>query len=42
MSELGENLPVYRPPLDLHRLFGDRRPGSTAPSGAPGPRATPR
>lgn len=36
MSELGENLPVYRPPLDLHRLFGDARPGSTAASGAPG------
>ncbi|WP_028047529.1 nitrate reductase subunit alpha [Cellulomonas sp. URHE0023] len=36
MSELGENLPVYRPPLDLGRLFGDRTPGSTVPSGAPG------
>ena len=36
MSELGENLPVYRPPLDLGRLFGDRAPGSTEPSGAPG------
>ncbi len=23
MIELGEQLPVYRPPLDLHRLFGD-------------------
>ncbi|WP_402375638.1 nitrate reductase subunit alpha [Isoptericola rhizosphaerae] len=23
MVELGEQLPVYRPPLDLHRLFGD-------------------
>lgn len=36
MTELGENLPVYRPPLDLHRLYGDAKPGSTAPSGAPG------
>ncbi|KQY25604.1 nitrate reductase [Cellulomonas sp. Root485] len=36
MSELGENLPVYRPPLDLGRLFGDKRLGSTDPSGAPG------
>ena len=27
---------MYRPPLDLHRLFGDARPGSTAASGAPG------
>ncbi len=35
MAELGENLPVYRPPLDMHRLFGDARVGSTAPSGAP-------
>ncbi|MCK0116215.1 nitrate reductase subunit alpha [Isoptericola sp. S6320L] len=23
MVELGEQLPVYRPPLDMHRLFGD-------------------
>ncbi|MBM7829827.1 nitrate reductase alpha subunit [Agromyces cerinus] len=36
MSELGENLPVYRPPLDLHRLYGDARVGSTEPTGAPG------
>ncbi|MFI2752265.1 nitrate reductase subunit alpha [Cellulomonas sp. P22] len=40
MTELGENLPVYRPPLDLHRLFGDARPGSTDPSGAPGSEGT--
>ncbi len=36
MAELGENLPVYRPPLDLHRLYGDARVGSTEPTGAPG------
>ncbi|MCI2957723.1 nitrate reductase subunit alpha [Agromyces atrinae] len=36
MEELGENLPVYRPPLDMHRLFGDARVGSTAATGAPG------
>ncbi|GAA1751434.1 nitrate reductase subunit alpha [Agromyces humatus] len=36
MSELGENLPIYRPPLDLARLFDDSPPvGSTAPSGDP-------
>jgi nitrate reductase / nitrite oxidoreductase, alpha subunit len=23
MAELGEQLPVYRPPLDMHRLFGE-------------------
>ena len=28
MSELGENLPIYRPPLDMHRLFGDEIPGA--------------
>jgi nitrate reductase alpha subunit len=36
MSELGENLPIYRPPLDLNRLFGDARVGSTAATGATG------
>ncbi|KQM81148.1 nitrate reductase subunit alpha [Agromyces sp. Leaf222] len=35
MTELGEQLPVYRPPLDLHRLFADPVPGSTAPTGDP-------
>jgi nitrate reductase alpha subunit len=25
MHELGEQLPVYRPPLDMHRLFGEPR-----------------
>jgi len=32
MSELGENLPVYRPPLDMHRLFGDGVPGTSGTS----------
>ncbi|WP_436770693.1 nitrate reductase subunit alpha [Yinghuangia sp. YIM S09857] len=27
MHELGECLPVYRPPLDMHRLFGEPRIG---------------
>ncbi|MGW0911292.1 nitrate reductase subunit alpha [Streptomyces sp. NPDC002784] len=27
IHELGEALPVYRPPLDMHRLFGEPRPG---------------
>jgi len=36
MSEIGENLPVFRPPLDMHRLFGDPVLGDTSPSGAPG------
>lgn len=27
MQELGECLPVYRPPLDMHRLFGEPRLG---------------
>jgi nitrate reductase alpha subunit len=36
MSEIGENLPVFRPPLDMHRLFGDAIPGDTSPTGAPG------
>ncbi len=29
MEELGENLPIYRPPLDMHRLYGDDQVGST-------------
>ncbi|HEX7804813.1 MAG TPA: nitrate reductase subunit alpha [Cellulomonas sp.] len=36
MAELGEQLPVFRPPLDMHRLFGDQALGTTDPSGAPG------
>ncbi|GAA1110754.1 hypothetical protein GCM10009668_34460 [Nocardioides dubius] len=27
MSDLGEGLPTYRPPLDMHRLFGEPRVG---------------
>ena len=27
MSELGENLPTYRPPLNMHRLDGDQQMG---------------
>ncbi|GAB3083699.1 nitrate reductase subunit alpha [Isoptericola nanjingensis] len=37
MIELGEQLPVYRPPLDLHRLFGDSpTPGAFDDGGADG------
>ncbi len=38
MAELGEQLPVFRPPLDMHRLFPDSPPlGEVAGgSGAPG------
>ncbi len=37
MAELGEQLPIYRPPLDMHRLFEGYEPiGSTAATGAPG------
>ncbi|PKW14477.1 nitrate reductase subunit alpha [Saccharopolyspora spinosa] len=33
MQELGEGLPVYRPPLNMHQLFGEPEdPGSTAVS----------
>jgi nitrate reductase alpha subunit len=35
MEELGENLPVYRPPLDLHRLYGDPIPGTGKTTGGP-------
>jgi nitrate reductase alpha subunit len=27
MADLGESLPLYRPPLDMHRLFGEPRLG---------------
>jgi nitrate reductase alpha subunit len=27
MSEIGENLPTFRPPLNMHRLFGDQTTG---------------
>ncbi|MGW4055035.1 nitrate reductase subunit alpha [Streptomyces sp. NPDC004779] len=29
MHEVGEALPVYKPPLDMHRLYGEPRLGST-------------
>ena len=35
MEEMGETLPVYRPPLDMHRLYGDAVPGDTTPTGDP-------
>lgn len=28
MRDMGESLPVYRPPLDLHHLFGEHQVGS--------------
>ncbi|MEV0678769.1 nitrate reductase subunit alpha [Actinosynnema sp. NPDC050436] len=31
VAEIGEQLPVYRPPLDLHRLFGEPRLGPDGP-----------
>jgi nitrate reductase / nitrite oxidoreductase, alpha subunit len=27
MQDLGESLPIYRPPLDMHRLFGEPKLG---------------
>ena len=27
MTELGEQLPIYRPPLNMHRIFGDQSSG---------------
>jgi nitrate reductase alpha subunit len=33
MSEIGEQLPVYRPPLDMHRLFGEPQLGSVGELG---------
>jgi nitrate reductase / nitrite oxidoreductase, alpha subunit len=33
MAELGEQLPVFRPPLDLHRLFDEPAPGSSTELG---------
>ena len=35
MIELGEQLPIYRPPLDMHRLFQDVTIGSTDATGDP-------
>jgi nitrate reductase / nitrite oxidoreductase, alpha subunit len=33
MAELGEQLPIFRPPLDMHRLFGEPPIGSTGELG---------
>ncbi len=33
MAELGEQLPVFRPPLDMHQLFGEPRIGETGELG---------
>ena len=33
MTELGEGLPVYRPPLNMHALFGEPRIGETGELG---------
>ncbi len=30
MSEIGENLPTFRPPLNMHRIFGDQGTGQGA------------
>ena len=35
MIELGEQLPIFRPPLDMHRLFQDVKLGSTDATGDP-------
>jgi nitrate reductase alpha subunit len=33
MAEFGEQLPVFRPPLDMHQLFGEPRIGATGELG---------
>ena len=33
MAELGEQLPVFRPPLDMHAMFGEPRIGDTGALG---------
>jgi nitrate reductase alpha subunit len=33
MAELGEQLPVFRPPLDMHAMFGEPRIGEKGPLG---------
>ena len=38
MEELGENLPTFRPPLDMHRLFDDPKVGATGRSTQQGAR----
>jgi nitrate reductase alpha subunit len=35
MHELGEALPVFRPPLDMHQLLGERQLTSQEPGGEP-------
>jgi nitrate reductase alpha subunit len=34
MHEMGETLPIYRAPLDMHRLFGEPTPGELGADGA--------
>ncbi|MDO5730347.1 nitrate reductase subunit alpha [Corynebacterium sphenisci] len=34
MRDMGESLPVFRPPLDLHHLYGEAAPGTTGVDGA--------
>ena len=34
MHEMGETLPIYRVPLDMHKLFGDGTPGELGEDGA--------
>ena len=36
MEELGENLPTFRPPLDMHRLFDSPVVGATSRVAGPG------
>jgi nitrate reductase alpha subunit len=42
MSELGESLPVFRPPLDMHRLFDSEKVGTTKRIAGPGAAGRPR
>lgn len=39
LAEMGEQLPVFRPPLDMTRLFGEPPPGSAAGTGEGGGKA---
>ncbi|GEL20395.1 nitrate reductase subunit alpha [Pseudonocardia asaccharolytica] len=34
MSDFGELLPIYRAPLDMHKLFGEAQPGTLGDEGA--------
>ncbi|WP_417561804.1 nitrate reductase subunit alpha [Microbacterium sp.] len=36
IEELGENLPIYRPPLDMHRLYNDAKVGTVNRVAGPG------